>query len=324
MSDLDSDLPFRGEIHLHRHRRVNHGLGVTRRPGLSRRQEHMRDLRAYLLVVPPSARFTHLTGAALLGWQLPKLPEQIPVFVAVDRNDRRPRRPGLLCSRINPSAERHRRRRHGLPIDDPLEILLRAARDLSLLDMVVLVDSARRKGDVDPARMEALLDSRRPGVVMLREAWRRSSGQSESAGESLLQQFHHVLEIPFEPQSEICDREGRVVARADLLITGTRFLHEYDGAYHRSGPQHRNDLRRERDLASTSYVRKGYVLDDLLNHPAAVMQEMDQALGRVPDLRRLRRWKRLVDNSLYSEAGRERVLNRWRRSGAIVDWSGSA
>lgn len=324
MRDPDDDTPFRGEIDLHRHRRVNHGLGVVRRAGLSARQEELRDLRAYLLVVPASARFTSLTGAMLLGWQLPKLPEQTPVFVAVDRDDPRPRRTGLICSRLNPSARRHRRRRYGLPIDDPHEILLRAARDLGLLDLTILVDSARRKGDIDPVRMKSLLDSRRPGVVLLREAWRRSTGGAESAGETLLQQFHVVMKVDFEPQAELWDDRGNLVGRADLRITGTPYLHEYDGGHHRTPAQHRIDLRRERGLTSTPYVRKGFTLDDLLNHPATVMHEIDRALERVHDVRLLGEWKALVQNSMYSVRGRERMLNRWRRQGAINDWSGSA
>ena len=105
---------------------------------------------------------------------------------------------------------------------------------------------------------------------------------------------------------------------------GTPFLHEYDGEHHRRKDQQKIDLRRERGLATSSYVRKGFVLDDLLNHPAVVMHEIDNALGRPHDLGRLRRWKELVDNSLYSDIGRDRIMNRWRRLGGIVDWSGSA
>lgn len=316
------DEPIRGEIRLASVRRVSHGLGVTKRVGLSDRQEWYRDLRAYLAVLPPSARYTHLTAAAILGWQLPKLPDQVPVFVAVDREDPRPRRHGLICSRLAGAVERRRHR--GLPVDDPEEILLRCARDLALLDLLILTESAQQCGDLDPRRMEELLASRRPGVRMLREAWRRATGKSDSAGETILQQFHLVMEVRFEPQAEIYDDAGRYLGRADLHVVGTPHLHEYDGEHHRKAGQHRTDLRRERGLSGTQYVRKGFVLDDLLNHPAVVMHEIDRALDRPHDVRRLRRWHRLVANSLYSEAGRERVMNRWRRQHGIVDWAGSA
>mgnify|MGYP000935041667 CR=1 FL=1 len=316
------DLPFRGEIRLAGHRRVSHGLGVVRRDDLTEDQEYLRDLEAYLLVLPPSAVFTHLTAARLLGWQLPRLPEQVPVFVAVDRDDPRPRRHGLICSRLirdsRPGVV------DGLPVDAAEEILLRAARDLGTLDMVILIDSALRLKHLDPARMEQLLKSGRPGVRVLREAWNRATGKADSAGESVLQQFHVVLEIAFEPQADIWDDDGRLIACADLRVTGTDFLHEYDGEHHRDKNQHRTDLRRDRGIAGEPYVRRGFVLDDLLNHAGIVMHELDRALDRPHRVRRLRAWRRLVDNSMYSPTGRDRIMNRWRRQGGLADWSRAA
>jgi hypothetical protein len=322
MDTRHADEPIRGEVRLAGHRRVSHGLFLRLRDDLSADREFVRDLTAYLLVLPASAVFTHLTGARLLGWQLPRLPEHVPVFVAVDGDDRRPRRHGLICSRL--VRERRPIRRVDLPVEAPEEILLRAARDLSLLDLVILVDSALRMGDMDRDRMAALLASRRPGVRMLREAWRRATGRSESAGETVLQQFHVAIELAFTPQAEIRDDAGRLIARADLLVDGTNFLHEYDGAHHRDHQQHRLDLRRERALTGTPYVRRGFVLDDLVNHPAATMHEIDRALKRPHDARRLRRWRALVDNSMYSETGRERMMNRWRRQNGIIDWAKTA
>jgi hypothetical protein len=316
------DEPIRGEIRLTGVRRVSHGLGMTKREGLTARQEWHRDLRAYLAVLPPSARYTHLTGAAIMGWHLPKLPDQVPVFAAVDRGDPRPRRHGLICSRLVGRPETTHRL--GLPVDEPEEILLRCARDLSLLDLLVLLESALRSGDLDPRAMEELLASRRPGVRMLREAWRRATGRCDSAGETILQQFHRAMDVPFEPQAEVYDDRGNYLGRADLRVTGTPYLHEYDGEHHRSAGQQRTDLRRGRGLAGTDYVRKGFVLDDLINHPAVVMHEIDRALDRPHDARRLRRWRALVENSLYSEAGRERIMNRWRRQHGLHDWTRSA
>ena len=314
MDTWDDDPPIRGEIRLAGHKRISHGLAVRLRNDLTEDQEFVRELRAYLLVLPESAVFTHLTAARLLGWQLPSLPAQVPVFAAVDLDDPRPRRQGLICSRL--VRKRRPLSKLGLPIEEPEEVLLRAARDLGLLDLVVLVDSALRMGHLDQDRMGSVLASRRPGVRMLREAWRRATGRSESAGETVLQQFHVVMEVAFTPQAEIRDDDGRLLARADLLVNGTVFLHEYDGAHHRDHRQHRVDLRRERALTGTPYVRRGFVLDDLINHPGVVMHEIDRALDRRHDARRLGRWRALVSNSMYSEAGRERMMNRWRPSGA--------
>jgi hypothetical protein len=321
--EFDEDEMFRGEMRLAEYRRLDHGLHLKRRSDLTEDEEFRRELHAYLLVLPPSAVFTHLTAARLLGWQLPKLPEQVPVFASVEQKDRRPRRQGLICSRLVRAGPRTRRAR-GLPVDEPEEILLRCARDLGVLDLVILIDSALRKGDLHRDRMEALLASGRPGVRMLRIAYGLSSSRAESGGESALRMFHKAIDVPVQPQVELFDDRGTSVGRVDLLVTGTSFVHEYDGAHHRDKAQHRVDLRRERGLAGTTFVRRGFTLDDLLNHPAVVMHEIDRALDRPHLPRRLATWRRVVDNSLYSERGRERVMNRWRRQGGFIDWAKTA
>lgn len=315
----DEDKPIRGQVRLVSHRRVSHGLYVRLREDLTEDQEFVRELEAYLLVLPRSAVFTHLTGARLLGWRLPKLPDQVPVFVAVDQKDPRPRRHGLICSRL--VRERRPVDRISLPVESGEEILLRLSRDLGVLDMVIVIDSALEKGDLDPGRMEALLRSRRPGVRMLRRAYRLATGRCESGGESVLRIFHVTIDVPVEPQVELFDDQGNSLGRADLLVTGTHRAHEYDGEHHRDKDQHRVDLRRERGWAGSPYTRNGFALDDLLNHPAVVMHEIDRALDRPHLARRLRRWRRIVDDSLYSQAGRERLMNRWRRQSGIMDWS---
>ena len=316
------DEAIRGEVRTAGHRRVSHGLFLPKREGLSDDEEFRRDLRAWLLLLPDGAVFTHVSAARLLGWRLPRLPEQVPVFVAVEGDRRRPRRPGLICSRLVRPTEGSVR--DGLPVEAPGEVLLRAARDLGLLDLLILLDSALAAGDLDPAALERLLDSGRPGVRPLRAAYALASARCESAGETVLRLFHEVMDVPVRPQAELRDAHDRVVGRADLLVVGTHLVHEYDGAVHRSGDQHRTDLRRERGWAGTAYTRRGFTLDDLLNHPGVVMHELDRALVRPHRAERLRRWRRVVGNSLYDEAGRRRVLNRWQRAMGVVDWSRTA
>jgi hypothetical protein len=318
----DEDVPIRGEVRLVDHRRVSHGLFRKLRDDLTADQEFVRDLEAYLLVLPEGAVFTHVTGARLLGWQLPKLPEQVPVFAAVQGDAPRPRRHGLICSRL--VRETRPVKRAGLPVDAPEEILLRASRDLGVLDLVIMIDSARRAGDVDGKQMQEVLASGRPGVRMLRTAWELSSDLAESGGETVTRLFHVAMDVPVQPQVELFDDNGLLIGRADLLVTGTWQVHEYDGEHHRSKAQHRTDLRRERGWAGTPYVRRGFVLDDLLNHSLVVMHELDRALERPHDLRRIERWRRIVGNSLYSEQGRQRVMNRWRRQAGLIDWSRTA
>ena len=317
----NDDEPIRGEIRVRGFRRVSHGLFVTERPGLGQDDEFLRDLRAWCLVLPDGAVFTHVTAAQLLGWRLPHLPTPVPVFAAVHGSERRPRRAGLICSRLVTTDGSAPVSAQGFPVDAPEEALLRAARDLGHLDLVVLVDSARALGHIDPDRMGAVLSSRRPGTRALAAAYAASDHRAESGGETLLRIFHQVLEIDVVPQVDLLDEREGVIGRADLMVSGSRDVHEYDGAGHRSPAQHRSDLRRERALTQAGYVRRGYTLDDLLNHPAAAMHELDRALRRRHRPYRLHRFRTMIDHSAYSTAGRERLLNRWRRSMGVTDWS---
>lgn len=311
-------MPLRGEIRLSGWRRVSHGLFLPVQENRKPEEERRRDLLAWLLVLPAGAVFTHLTAAWLLGWRLPRLPEGVPVFAAVRGDVSRPRRPGLICSRLRADLEAGQA--WGLPVDRPEEILLRCARDLGALDLAILIESALELRQIDRKRMALLLDSGRPGVVRLREAWRRACPRSESAGESILHLFHDVLDVPVDAQVDLFDAEGTFCGRADLLVRGTHYVHEYDGEVHRSKVQHRNDLRRERSWDGSGYVRKGFTLDDLLNHAAVTMHEIDRALGRPHRSRRLTVWRTMVTESLYSEAGRRRLLDRWNREMGVRQW----
>lgn len=318
------EAPIRGHIRLAGFSRVSHGLfrRDLNEPSPDPELAFRRDLRAWLLVLPKGAAFTHVTGAQLRGWHVPRLPEQMPVFAAVQTEDTRPRRPGLLCSRLGRKAPPEDI--NGLPVESSEEILLRAARDFGLLDLIIMVDSARRLNQVDEAAMERMLDSRRPGVRPLREAWRRSTPLADSSGETVLRCFDECMDLDVRPQAPIYDEAGNLVGQADLAVLGTSLLHEYDGEHHRDKVQQRTDLRRGRGLAQTSYDRRGYTLDDLLNHPAVLMHEIDRDLRRPHDLRRLQKWRRLIDNSLYAEPGRRRIMNRWQRQMGTVDWSRTA
>ncbi|MFD1948713.1 hypothetical protein [Nocardioides aestuarii] len=315
--------PVRGHIRRADHRRVSHGLFLRVDPSADpdSDEETPRDLHAWLLVLPPGAAFTHLTGAWLRGWQLPTLPDRPPVFAAVGRTDGRPRRSGLICSRL--ARDEPLGTARGLPVEPATEILLRAARDLGLLDLVVLVDSARRRRDVSDADMQTVLLSRRPGVRLLREAWRLSSSQAHSAGETLLRLFHVAMDVDVEPQAILHDEAGHVVGHADLLVVGTRHLHEYDGAHHRARKQQRTDLRRSRGLSQWGYDRRGFTLDDLVNHPAIAMHELDRELDRGHERQRLERWRLWLGQSLYCDTGRRRLVNRWRRQMGVVEWAGT-
>jgi hypothetical protein len=318
---IGSDGAIRGEVRLAAHNRLAHGLYRPETPHLDARENLLLDLSALRLVLPEDAVYTHITGADLLGWQLPKLPEQVPRFAAV-RGTLHTRRPGLICSRLIHESEPWEV--SGLLVDAPEEIVLRAARDLADLDLAIMLDSAARLGHITEESMAPVLTSGRPGVRRLRRVWDGRDERAESAGETLLRKFHDAMDVPTQSQVELFDDEGNFVARADLLVSGTLNLHEYDGAIHRNASVQKRDLRRERALAESPYTRRGYTLDDLLNHDIVVMHELDRLFGRSHQDRRLRVWRSMVGDSLYSPAGRARVMNRWYRSTTPTEWARTA
>ncbi len=267
-------------------------------------------LEAWQLVLPASGRFTHLSAATALGWWLPPLPDCLPVLAAVDRGSTRPERVGLHVVRTDPSLAPQVV--DGVKLDAPEEILLACARDLGLIDLLVLVDGALSRGAVDPVALGALARSRRRGAGALRSALRVTDARSESPWESVLRHFHLVCGAAVEPQAEILDAAGAFVARADLLVVGTRSIHEYDGGVHLERRQQQADLVRARRLSDAGWTRRGYTSHDLLRAPIGILRDIDRALGRPHDPSRLRPWHVLLADSLFTASGTERLLSRLR------------
>lgn len=270
------------------------------------------ELTAWRLVLPPSGTFTHLTACGLYGWWLPPVPADLPVFACVGPDEFRPRRGGLIVSRY--VTERRPVMRAGLPVDRAVEVLTRAARDLHVLDMVVLIDSALRNGDCSLDELHTACAESSEGVRTLRRAVQLADARSESPWESVLRVFHVLCEVPVEPQFEVLDEEGRLVARGDLRITGTRVLHEYDGAVHRDRRTHRQDLSRERRLLTARCMRRGFTSSDLMGKAHMILREADAALGRPHDQRRLIAWYAALRESLFSPSGTARLRKKWRLS----------
>ncbi|GAA1435765.1 hypothetical protein GCM10009616_33740 [Microlunatus lacustris] len=201
-------------------------------------------LRAWALVLPESAAFTHLTAAELRGWWLPhRVPA--PVFVTVPRHDRHPQRRGLLVDR---TATTPAPSLAGLAVAPATETLLACARDLALLDLVPMADFALRCGHVREDEIAELAAGRRPGARMLRRLLPLLDRRSESPWESVMRVLHTAAGIDVVPQHVVRDSRGGFVARADLWLVGTRRLHEYDGEVHRDRDAHRSDLQRDRRL----------------------------------------------------------------------------
>lgn len=267
------------------------------------------QLGAWSLVLCPAAAFTHLTAAELRGWWLPqKIPH--PVFAALCEGDPCPHRAGLYVSR-----HPHRVPSElvsGVRLTTPAETLLAAARDLGVLDLVLMGDSALRLGHCTIDDLVETAAQRRRGAPVLRQVIGLLDKRSESAWESVMRVLHRAADIPVEPQHEIFDQWGRFVARGDLWIVGTNRLHEFDGGKHREPEVQSRDLTRDRLLIEADCQRFGFTKAQLLNDGASIIASTDKLLGRSWDPSRLRRWNALIADSMFGRPGRARALRNWR------------
>lgn len=186
------------------------------------------ELAAWQSVLPASAAFTGVTGAAARGWWLPPLPEPTPVVIGMPHDVSRPRRPGLLVRRH--CADALPETWGGLRVASAAETLLTAGRDLGLLDLVVVIDSALHAGACDLSTLAQQARTRRHGAPMLRRALPFVDARAESAWETVLRMLLRTCDVPVEPQYVVRDDDDHFLARADLWVRGSKRLMEYDGA----------------------------------------------------------------------------------------------
>jgi hypothetical protein len=93
---------------------------------------------------------------------------------------------------------------------------------LSVLDMVIMGDSALHLRACTKEDMWAAAAQRRRGAPRLRASIPPLDGRSESPWESMMRMLHFAAEVEVQPQKNTYDDWGRFVARADLWLVGTR------------------------------------------------------------------------------------------------------
>lgn len=282
---------------------------TTTARGLHRRTSaDLTDLHAWQQVLKPTAAFTHLTSAATRGWWLPPLPDDLPRWVAQIRSQNASTRAGLVVCRHRfiPASELL----DGLRLTTVPETLVACARDLGVLDLVVLAECAVRRGETGLDELWATAREHRRGAPRLREALSLVDGRADSAWEVLLRVLHVVCDVPVEPQHELWTPEGEHVARGDLWVVGTTSLHEYDGGHHLTRPQQRRDLERGRRIVAAGLTRRGYTSEHVLRQGVSILRDADLALGRPHDPRRIHAWHALLRESLFTPAGQARLRRR--------------
>ena len=302
MSGGDAPGPLRGRRPGSGWQQVAHGLHAPVDAGPTA------ELAAWQPLLPKHGCFTHLTGACLRGWWLPETPDALPVFAALRPGDSRPLRDGIRTLRTR-GTDGHDDI-GGLRVASPTEIVLACARDLSLLDLVVVIDAALHLGDLTVDDLERVARTRRRGAPALRAALPWVDGRSESAWETALRVMHRACGIDVVPQYEVRNEHGALVARGDLWLVGTRTFHEYDGSDHLKRRRQVKDLRRLRHLDGEDWSRRGYTSEDLVGRSIGILRDADRTLGRRHDPERIKAWYALLRESCFTPAGRRRLLGR--------------
>ncbi len=286
---------------------ISYGLHAPTRPDRT-----LRELAGMTQqVLPRDSGFGHLTSAQLRGWWLPNgfRPPPAPLLFASTTSSVHVQRHGLYV----------RRSRHtevddvdGLPVVTAAETLVELARDLSLVDLVPLVDCALARG-ASPVAILAAARPRARGAGRLRRAVMLSDPRSESWWESVLRLVHVVAGLgPVASQVEIT-RCGVFVARADLHLVGTDRYPECDGGEHRTVDRHADDLRRDRRMHEAGAERYGYPTADIALRPETVIRDAESARGLAHDPARAAAWWQVARSSTLTAHGRARLAGRLRR-----------
>lgn len=140
----------------------------------------------------------------------------------------------------------------GLVVTSPLRTLVDLSRSLSAEAAVCAVDDALHRGLVRPDQLvEAGARHGAPGSVALQRAASLADGRAESPAETLTRLVLRPVLPALEPQVQLHDRSGRVVARFDLGDRDRRLAVESDGRTAHAGTamvvkDRARDLRAER------------------------------------------------------------------------------
>ena len=150
---------------------------------------------------------------------------------------------------------------------------------LPLLQLVVVLDSALRAGDLTVGEVAASvrdLPLSRDRARLVR-ALQLCDPESGSVLETVFRVRLHLAGLTgWQTQRVVVDRQGRYVVRTDVLFEGARLVVELDGAqWHRDRER---DRRVDNALAACGWRVLRYGWDDVVGSPAAVLREVREAL----------------------------------------------
>ncbi|KUL27669.1 DUF559 domain-containing protein [Actinoplanes awajinensis] len=158
----------------------------------------------------------------------------------------------------------------GTPVTTPERTAFDVGRRLPRVHAVVLFDALLQQGTLDAgAVMElARLRGRWPGIPLLKTVLSLADGRAESPMESRLRLLLHDGGLPApQPQYEIRDSLGRLIARVDLGWPAARVAVEYEGDHHREREQFRRDISRAQAIQRQGWTILRFTANDVLRLP---------------------------------------------------------
>jgi very-short-patch-repair endonuclease len=199
---------------------------------------------AAILACGPGAQLSHRSGAAL--WGIRRQSGGLIDVSVPDSVNRR--RPGI---RLHRRAELRRRYVAGIPVGDPVSILIDLAADLPGEALEDAVNEADRLGLVSTDQLRRALDEerRRPGIGRLK---RTLDGQTFSKAQTKLER--RLLPIARAAGLPKPDTQARLNRhRVDFHWPKLGLVVETDGlTYHRTASQQAVDIKRDQ-----AHVRAG-------------------------------------------------------------------
>lgn len=179
------------------------------------------------------------------------------------------------------------------PRADVSAAVVQHALESGAVQGIVAADQALRQGKCARSDLEDLAEKVAgwPGAHHVRTMLALADGRSESVGESRLRVDLTMGGLDVVPQVVISDENGRVVARVDFMIRGTKVVIEFDGLvkYRERGSEALiAEKRREDELRRLGYVVLRFIWSDLSRPDkilarvrAAVATSQQAPLGKV-------------------------------------------
>lgn len=237
------------------------------------------ELLTAVLGAGPRAVASHLSAAAVLGWDLLEAPKR--PHVTVPRDQSRASAPGAALFRRRLSEDEIQRV-GVLRLTCPLRTAIDLAVDQPRLVAVVAIDSALRTRQVMLDELHSALELRRnvPTHVHAAAVLDCVDPTAGSIWESVARCLFRDNGLP----SPICQyevlHEGVVLARVDFAWPGARLVVEIDGfAWHSSPEALSGDRGRQNKLELADWTVLRYSANDVRDDPARILADIRTALA---------------------------------------------